>query len=147
MMRLAFDRAVPLSYVAMSDPLPQEAAEQIKAALAAGNKIEAIKIYRTFSGASLAEAKDFIEALAAGRAPVVPSRPEVAPGAIEDALFAGKKSLQSSFTVRSTAAGLPTPSSTSRRSKRSSAKHRRNALRRKRAVSSSAPRSCSRQRD
>lgn len=75
----------------MSDPLPQEAAKQIRAALAAGNKIEAIKIYRSFSGASLVEAKDFIEALAAGRAPVVPFRPEAAPGAIEDALFAGRK--------------------------------------------------------
>ena len=44
-------------------PLPDDAAEAIKTALFAGQKIEAIKLYRQISGQGLKEAKDFIEDL------------------------------------------------------------------------------------
>lgn len=45
---------------------------RIRAAIAAGNKIEAIKIYREASGVGLAEAKRFVEDLEAGRTPGAP---------------------------------------------------------------------------
>lgn len=44
------------------EPSPEEV-QQIADALASGRKIEAIKMYREATGAGLAEAKDFVEAL------------------------------------------------------------------------------------
>lgn len=44
--------------------LPAEAAAQIEAALARGNKIEAIKLYRHAANCGLKEAKDAIEQMA-----------------------------------------------------------------------------------
>ncbi len=46
----------------MSD-LSQETVDAITAALFAGNKIEAIKLYRSASGQGLKESKDFVEAI------------------------------------------------------------------------------------
>ena len=46
-------------------PTPDNSAEQIRAALHQGRKIEAIKIYRGQSGAGLKEAKDAIDPLEA----------------------------------------------------------------------------------
>ena len=45
----------------MNEPIPQDVATQLQEALREGNKIQAIKIYREYSGAGLAEAKEFIE--------------------------------------------------------------------------------------
>ena len=47
----------------MADQPTQEQIEEIGSALAAGRKIEAIKIYREATGKGLKEAKDFIDAL------------------------------------------------------------------------------------
>jgi hypothetical protein len=47
----------------MSEPLSQEEVDRIADALAAGRKIEAIKIYREVTGQGLKQAKDFIDAL------------------------------------------------------------------------------------
>lgn len=47
----------------MADTLSDEQMRAISEALAKGNKIEAIKIYREASGKGLKEAKDFIDAL------------------------------------------------------------------------------------
>ncbi len=47
----------------MADQPTQEQIEEITSALAAGRKIEAIKIYREATGKGLKEAKDFIDAL------------------------------------------------------------------------------------
>ncbi len=47
----------------MADKLTDEQAAQIGDALARGEKITAIKLYREFTGKGLAESKDFIEAL------------------------------------------------------------------------------------
>ena len=47
----------------MDDQPTQEEIEAIGDALAAGRKIEAIKIYRDATGKGLKEAKEFIEAL------------------------------------------------------------------------------------
>ena len=49
----------------MSTPIPPEVAHQIGACLFAGRKIEAIKHYRTHTGARLATAKAAVEALEA----------------------------------------------------------------------------------
>jgi hypothetical protein len=49
----------------MPHPLPDEVAAQIRAAILAGHKIQAIKLYREASGAGLKDAKDFIEAIEA----------------------------------------------------------------------------------
>ena len=51
---------------AMSEQATPEQINEIGAALAAGRKIDAIKLYREASGADLKEAKDFVEALDAG---------------------------------------------------------------------------------
>ena len=51
----------------MPDPLSSDDVLRIRAELAAGRKIEAIKLYREASGAGLAEAKRAVEALEAGR--------------------------------------------------------------------------------
>lgn len=45
--------------------LSNEQAKRIGAALEAGNKIEAIKLYREFTGSDLRAAKDAVEALIA----------------------------------------------------------------------------------
>jgi hypothetical protein len=47
----------------MSSPISDDDVEQIRSAIFAGNKIEAIKRYRGCTGAGLAEAKGFVEAL------------------------------------------------------------------------------------
>jgi ribosomal protein L7/L12 len=49
----------------MADGLTQEQVAQIESTLAAGRKIEAIKIYRKATGKGLKEAKDFVEVLIA----------------------------------------------------------------------------------
>jgi hypothetical protein len=50
---------------AMGRPVPDEVAAQIRAAILAGRKIEAIKLYRQASGEGLKEAKEFVEAVQA----------------------------------------------------------------------------------
>lgn len=47
----------------MAEDLTPEQTDEIADALAAGRKIEAIKIYRSATGQGLKEAKDFIDAL------------------------------------------------------------------------------------
>jgi ribosomal protein L7/L12 len=47
----------------MPDELDDEQIQQVTDALAGGKKIQAIKIYREFTGKGLAEAKDFIDQL------------------------------------------------------------------------------------
>jgi hypothetical protein len=47
----------------MSMPIPEEALSQIKEAVVRGRKIEAIRMYREFTGAGLAEAKNAVEQL------------------------------------------------------------------------------------
>ncbi len=49
----------------MSHSLSEEQVQRISAAVFAGRKIEAIKIYREGTGVGLKDAKDFIEALEA----------------------------------------------------------------------------------
>ncbi len=49
----------------MADEPTKEQIKQIGESLAAGKKIEAIKIYREATGKGLKEAKDFVEILAA----------------------------------------------------------------------------------
>jgi hypothetical protein len=47
----------------MSTELPQGVIEEIRAAIFAGKKIQAIKVYRTAANTGLKEAKEFIERL------------------------------------------------------------------------------------
>lgn len=53
----------------MDTPSLQQLLDAIKAEIAAGNKIEAIKLYRDATGAGLAEAKEAVELIAAGKPP------------------------------------------------------------------------------
>jgi ribosomal protein L7/L12 len=75
-------------------PNPAALAE-IRGALSAGNKIAAIKLYREATGLGLREAKDAVEALAAGRplAPVAASTAAAAGGqqTVVALLAAGQK--------------------------------------------------------
>jgi hypothetical protein len=47
----------------MSAPIPEENLQQIRAALFAGRKIEAIKLHREATGMGLKQSKDFVDAL------------------------------------------------------------------------------------
>jgi hypothetical protein len=49
----------------MGKPIPPEMAQQIATYLFAGQKIQAIKVYREHSGMGLKESKDFVESLEA----------------------------------------------------------------------------------
>ena len=53
----------------MDTPSLQKLLDDIKAEIAAGNKIAAIKLYRDATGAGLAEAKEAVELIAAGKPP------------------------------------------------------------------------------
>src|SRR5215510_16590745 len=53
----------------MDTPSLQKLLDDIRAEIAAGNKIQAIKLYREATGAGLAEAKEAIELIAAGKPP------------------------------------------------------------------------------
>jgi ribosomal protein L7/L12 len=53
----------------MDTPSLQKLLDDIKAELAAGNKIAAIKLYREATGAGLAEAKQAVELIEAGKPP------------------------------------------------------------------------------
>src|SRR5262245_66554613 len=58
----------------MDTPSLQKLLDDIKAEIAAGNKIAAIKLYRDATGAGLAEAKEAVELIAAGKPPKDASR-------------------------------------------------------------------------
>lgn len=58
----------------MDTPPLQKLLDDIKAEIAAGNKITAIKLYRDASGAGLAEAKEAVELIAAGKPPKAEGR-------------------------------------------------------------------------
>lgn len=78
----------------MATPISKDDRDNIGAAIAAGNKIEAIKLYRAASGAGLADAKKFVEALEAGRPIDAPAGESVSNDDIDQiqaALFAGEK--------------------------------------------------------
>jgi hypothetical protein len=49
----------------MIDPIAPEVAQQIAGYVFAGQKIQAIKVYREYSGKGLKESKDFVESLEA----------------------------------------------------------------------------------
>lgn len=49
----------------MSDPNPQETSKRVREEMFAGNKIQAIKLYREQTGVGLKEAKDAVEKLEA----------------------------------------------------------------------------------
>ena len=53
----------------MDAPSLQKLLDDIKAQIATGNKIAAIKLYRDATGAGLSEAKDAIELIGAGKPP------------------------------------------------------------------------------
>jgi ribosomal protein L7/L12 len=53
----------------METPSLQKLLDDIKAEIASGNKIQAIKLYRDATGAGLAEAKEAVELIAAGKPP------------------------------------------------------------------------------
>ena len=53
----------------MNAPSLQKLLDDIKAEISSGNKIQAIKLYRDATGAGLAEAKEAIELIAAGKPP------------------------------------------------------------------------------
>ena len=78
----------------MAGPISNDDLEGIRAAMAAGKKIEAIKLYRAASGAGLAEAKKFVEDLEANRPAGQPAMESVSNDDIDQiqaALFAGEK--------------------------------------------------------
>jgi len=55
-------------------PTPEEQATAVKEALYAGNKIQAIKLYRVQTGLGLAESKDAVEKLEAELRAATPDR-------------------------------------------------------------------------
>jgi ribosomal protein L7/L12 len=93
----------------MSHRITNDDRERIERALAAGDKIDAIKIYRLATGAGLAEAKHAVEAIEAGR-PLEPGPLDAAGNdaveAIQAALFAGRKIQAIKLYRESTGKGL-----------------------------------------
>jgi ribosomal protein L7/L12 len=78
----------------MSGNLSDDVIDPISEALRRGKKIEAIKLYRAATGAGLAEAKRFVEALEQGRPPGDSPLGSIAGADIEQiqsAVFAGRK--------------------------------------------------------
>lgn len=79
----------------MSAPSLQQLLDDIKSHLAAGRTIEAIKLYRDATGAGLAEAKEAVELIAAGKPPggdgAVPRPDAAAMSEIESAIRSGRK--------------------------------------------------------
>jgi ribosomal protein L7/L12 len=93
----------------MLDALSNNDREQIATELAAGRKIEAIKLYRTATGAGLAEAKQAVEAMEAGRPFESRQRDSVGNDdvdAIQGALFTGRKIQAIKLYRESTGMGL-----------------------------------------
>lgn len=78
----------------MPKQISNEEAANIRAAIAAGKKIDAIKLYREASGAGLAEAKKFVEALARdlhSAQPISSAMTDADIEAIQAAIFAGER--------------------------------------------------------
>jgi ribosomal protein L7/L12 len=77
----------------MDTPALQQLLDDIKAEIAAGHKIAAIKLYRDATGAGLAEAKEAVELIEAGKPPKAVDRPpqpdEPAPQRVSAAISAG----------------------------------------------------------
>jgi ribosomal protein L7/L12 len=83
-----------------NEPMTPEQERAIAEELRLGNKIEAIKLCREFTGMRLAEAKECVEAIESGKELVPPRRSEAAPAndsavteQIKEAVFAGNKIL------------------------------------------------------
>jgi ribosomal protein L7/L12 len=78
----------------MDTPSLQQLLDDIKAQIASGNKIAAIKLYRDATGAGLSEAKDAIELIAAGKPPrtdAAPTLPDEAMQRVSALVTAGRK--------------------------------------------------------
>jgi ribosomal protein L7/L12 len=78
----------------MDAPSLQKLLDDIKAEIAAGNKINAIKLYRDATGAGLAEAKQAVELIAAGKPPPTGAAPTLSADAMQEVselVIAGKK--------------------------------------------------------
>jgi ribosomal protein L7/L12 len=78
----------------MDTPSLQKLLDDIKAEIAAGNKITAIKLYREATGAGLAEAKNAVELIAAGKPPPFGAAPSPSADAMQEVsalVTAGKK--------------------------------------------------------
>lgn len=78
----------------MDTPSLQKLLDDIKAQIAAGNKIAAIKLYREATGAGLAEAKQAVELIEAGKPPPSGAVPTPSADAMQEVsalLMAGKK--------------------------------------------------------
>lgn len=78
----------------MDTPSLQKLLDDIKAEIAAGNKIAAIKLYREATGAGLAEAKQAVELIEAGKPPPSGAAPTASADAMQEVsalVMAGKK--------------------------------------------------------
>jgi ribosomal protein L7/L12 len=75
-------------------PSLQTLLDDIKAQIATGNMIAAIKLYRDATGTGLAEAKQAVELIAAGKPPPTGAAPSLSADAMQEVsalLMAGKK--------------------------------------------------------
>ncbi len=80
----------------MPDSISPETLAAIRSALARGNKIEAVKLYREATGLGLAESKEAVEQMerngVPGTVPLPPTVPSViVPPGVSEALAAGHK--------------------------------------------------------
>ncbi|MCI0431063.1 MAG: ribosomal protein L7/L12 [Rhodospirillales bacterium] len=91
----------------MDTPPLQKLLDDIKAQIAAGNKITAIKLYREATGAGLAEAKEAVELIAAGKPPPSGAAPSPSADAMQEvsALVTAGKKIEA-IRVYRTAAGV-----------------------------------------
>lgn len=83
-------RPSPLSPETMAAPPPPDPYFAVRRALRAGNKIEAIKLFRQQTGVDLAQAKEAVEQMTL-EAPATSAIPQAPNSEIHQALFARKK--------------------------------------------------------
>jgi ribosomal protein L7/L12 len=91
----------------MDTPSLQKLLDDIKAEIAAGNKITAIKLYRDATGAGLAESKEAVELIEAGKPPPSGAAATLSADAMQQvsALVAAGKKIEA-IKVYRTAAGV-----------------------------------------
>jgi ribosomal protein L7/L12 len=90
----------------MDTPSLQKLLDDIKTEIAAGNKILAIKLYRDATGVGLAEAKEAVELIAAGKPPPTGAAPSVSADAMQEvsALIAAGRKIEAIKVYRKAAA-------------------------------------------
>lgn len=98
--------AANASNMPKAQPTPTGSGQTVASLLQAGEKIQAIKLYREQTGAGLRDAKDAVEAMARGEAPPRATMPSANSATLENLIRAGRKIEAIKLYREQTGAGL-----------------------------------------